>query len=974
LNYNVNAGCDDGSCQYSGVPGCTDVTACNYDVLATVDDLSCVYPGCTDPTSCNYDATAGCDDASCIYPGCSDATACNYDASAGCDDGSCVFAGCTDAGACNFDVTAGCDDGSCTFPGCNDDAACNFDPTAGCYDGSCAYAPLVTIENTSNTSTLSCVVNSIDVVATGASNYSWTNASGQVVGTSAGIAINQPGTYTVTAYNTVGCTTSESITIDSDGSLPIVSIISTSSVLDCNTTSITLTGAGEGTYEWSNGLGSVPSVLVDTPGTYTLSVTAPNGCVASASVTITQDITLPVATITSNGSTVLCPGETITLTASTGASYVWNTSAIGQIITVNTPGSYIVQVTGANGCSAISAATVITQGSAPQPVVTANGPITFCEGNSVVLSSSSGSSYVWSTGATSQSITVTQSGSYYVEVTNASGCSGFSPVTMVEVFSAVSASVDVSGSTTLCEGQSVTLTSSPGDNYLWSNGAITQSINVTEAGTYSVLVSSNDGCTGTSQNVSVEVIAYPNAVVSSNGSTSFCQGNSVVLTVSQADSYLWSNGAITQSITVDQAGEFSVTTFSGGGLCSSTSNPIEVEVVDFYIFYEDADLDGFGDTNLPVEGCELIAGLSLNPGDCDDDNPTINPQADELCDGIDNNCDLEVDELCPDEILGCIDVEACNFNPAANTDDGTCTFPGCTDPTASNYDATAGCDDSSCQYAEGCIDMSACNYDPLAVIDNGTCTYPGCTNIDACNYDAIAGCDDGSCTLPGCTDPTACNYDATAGCDDGSCLAGGCTDALACNYNPNAACDDGSCAYIIGEVEGPQLVFTGDVNSYTFPCDAACEYLWTVSNLVGTEIIAGFVPGSDDVCEVQIAWGSFEGIASVQLAVSCDNGCSNTYEYLVQINDTTSTVPNYLANAGISLYPNPTLHQTTLEVPEALVGSDLKVYNSIGALVYANRVADRRTQLDAAQWAAGVYNILLTDKDDRAVRVRMIKE
>ena len=104
--------------------------------------------------------------------------------------------------------------------------------------------------------------------------------------------------------------------------------------------------------------------------------------------------------------------------------------------------------------------------------------------------------------------------------------------------------------------------------------------------------------------------------------------------------------------------------------------------------------------------------------------------------------------------------------------------------------------------------------------------------------------------------------------------------------------------------------------------------------------------------------------------MSCDNGCSTTFDYNVQIN----TGINELADAGISLYPNPTLHQTTLEVPENLVGSDLKVYNSIGALVYANRVADRRTQLDAEQWAAGVYNILLTDKDDRAVRVRMIKE
>ncbi len=98
----------------------------------------------------------------------------------------------------------------------------------------------------------------------------------------------------------------------------------------------------------------------------------------------------------------------------------------------------------------------------------------------------------------------------------------------------------------------------------------------------------------------------------------------------------------------------------------------------------------------------------------------------------------------------------------------------------------------------GCTDQSACNFDPLATVDDGSCVLPdGCTNQSACNYNPAAQCDDGSCILPdGCTDQSACNYDPAAQCDDGSCiLPDGCTDQSACNYDPAAQCDDGTCEF-----------------------------------------------------------------------------------------------------------------------------------------------------------------------------------
>jgi len=171
-NYDVDAGVDDGSCEYTSCQtfGCTDPTACNYDTEATfengtcdfscygctdpaaanhdgnatIDDGSCQYAGCTDPTAANYDGTADVDDGSCTYPGCTDPAACNHDVGANSDDGSCDYSciGCTDATACNYSAEATQDDDSCDFScyGCTDPAACNHDAGATEDDGSCTYA------------------------------------------------------------------------------------------------------------------------------------------------------------------------------------------------------------------------------------------------------------------------------------------------------------------------------------------------------------------------------------------------------------------------------------------------------------------------------------------------------------------------------------------------------------------------------------------------------------------------------------------------------------------------------------------------------------------------------------------------------------------------------------------------------------------------------------------------------------------
>jgi hypothetical protein len=110
---------------------------------------------------------------------------------------------------------------------------------------------------------------------------------------------------------------------------------------------------------------------------------------------------------------------------------------------------------------------------------------------------------------------------------------------------------------------------------------------------------------------------------------------------------------------------------------------------------------------------------------------------------------------CITAIYGCTDPNSSNFDPLANTDDGTCCVDGCTDPLAFNYDSLATCDDGSCiPIVFGCTDPNAINFFGGANTDDGSCIYVGCTDPNASNYDPNATIDDGSCIYWSCTDPS----------------------------------------------------------------------------------------------------------------------------------------------------------------------------------------------------------------------------
>ena len=281
---------------------------------------------------------------------------------------------------------------------------------------------------------------------------------------------------------------------------------------------ITVTGSSTYNYNWTgpnNFTANTQDINNLAPGTYNVTVTDANNATCTATATIVVNPGSPNPSPNITGSTTFCVGGYTTLDAGTGySSYLWSNGQTTQTINVSSPGPYSVTVTNNNGCTG-TASVVVSQASNLSPTIT--GTLAICSGNSTILDAGPGySSYNWSNGQTTQTITVTQAGNYSVTVSDASGCTGTAQASVVV---SQNPTPSITGNTTICAGTSTTLDAGSGyQSYLWSNNSQTQTINVTTAGTYSVTVTNSSGCTG-SASVNVQVVPLPNPNAGIDNST-----------------------------------------------------------------------------------------------------------------------------------------------------------------------------------------------------------------------------------------------------------------------------------------------------------------------------------------------------------------------------------------------------------------------------------------------------------------------
>ena len=331
-----------------------------------------------------------------------------------------------------------------------------------------------------------------------------------------------------------------------------------------------LNASGGSSYVWSpasslnNANISNPTASPTITTTYT--VTAITSCgTATNSVTITVS---PSITPIITGNNLICNGSSATLSASGGASYVWTTGEITSSIIVSPTTTTTYSVSTSGPCSGISSFTVTVI-----PFITTNitGNTTICAGDATTLSATGGNSYVWNTGATTSSITVSPTSTNTYSVTAMAGsCTGTTSITVSVTPSPKITLATNPASTTICAGDAITITASGGTSYLWNTGATTSSITVspTTSTTYSVSTQLNSCFADSSINITV--ISNPQAVISGNGD--ICVGETATLTASGGVTYLWSTGATTTTINPATAGTYSV--IAQIGRCMNTTTKV----------------------------------------------------------------------------------------------------------------------------------------------------------------------------------------------------------------------------------------------------------------------------------------------------------------------------------------------------------------------------------------------------------------
>lgn len=409
----------------------------------------------------------------------------------------------------------------------------------------------------------------------GYSAYNWNNGS-----TSQTITVSTGGNYSVTVTQN-SCTASdvETVTVNNASA----SITPSGTVTICSGSSITLdAGVSGAAYAWSTSA-NTQTISVNSGGTYSVTVTQ-NGCTASDNVTVTVSANLS-PNITPAGPISICPGGTVTLDAGSGFdTYVWNTNDNTQSLVVSSAGTYTVTVT-QGSCSGNGSVSVSVNAVPVSVNITPSGPVSVCSGSTVTLDAGAGyDGYNWSNTDQSQTTTVSTSGNYIVTVVQ-NGCVGKDTV-VVTVNPLPNPSITPSSNQTICQGETVTFDAGGGyDNYLWSNGATTQTVSVTSAATLDVTVTDN-GCSGaTSNSVSVTVNPVPTASLAELSSSN---GEAVIQASPAGGTYQWltqtsPTGSYSPSATTTQndtvtcgdIAEYHTVIVTVNG-CSDTSNQLAV--------------------------------------------------------------------------------------------------------------------------------------------------------------------------------------------------------------------------------------------------------------------------------------------------------------------------------------------------------------------------------------------------------------
>ncbi len=725
------------------------------------------------------------------------------------------------------------------------------------------------------------------------------------------------------------------------------------------------------------------------------------GCAHSDSVSIFVN----EPTADAGADDTICFAETTTLTAiGTGVTYAWSTgdSTASTTVTPDETTTYLLFVTDANGCTASDEATVLVN---QLPLVDVPDA-SICVGGSTILDAGfPGSDYLWSTAETTQTITVNDSGTFTVMLTDLNGCTNYD-TTVVSIGTGLTV---VLNDETLCEGDTIVFNAgNPGTTYTWSTGENTQTIFATDAGVYSVTVVDANNCSG-SDSATVTVVQLP--PLSAGADTAICEGESITLTALGAGTFEWSTTDTSASITVAPLQDETYTvTLTGGNGCT-VSDDVFVSVnaypsfdlgADFSLCNGDgATLSASDATQYAWSTGESTADINVNPATTTTYSVTATNAGN--CATIDS-ITITVDT--PPAADAGVGDTICEGESATLTATGGGTYlwnNGNANSTITVTPATTETYTITVTAANGCTatDSVVVSVNPLPGVDLGD-------DIDYCpselyEINASGGgtylWNTGDTTefieVSPTTDETYCVTVTTdAGCVQSDCVdlfiravpvADAGDDVTICEGEETELTASGGTEYhwSDGSNDNPNPVSPTSTTTYTvtvsngFGCEDVDDVTVTVNDapdvtLFGFDttfyciyqapiVVAGNPPGgiltgtgiNND--GEWVAADAGVGTHVISYSVTSSNGCVGTDSETITVDECVGTVaiPNELL---IKIYPNPADAFVFIEV-EGLkeAAGDLQMYDAIGKLVLTSRVVNGINQLDIASFATGSY-------------------
>ncbi len=381
-------------------------------------------------------------------------------------------------------------------------------------------------------------------VGSGASNYSvaavptataytWSLPAGWAGASTTNTILATPGIsgiFTVVATNSCGTSPMQTLSVTIN---PLPTITVNSGTL-CSGKTFTIIPSGANTYTIQGGSATV------SPGSttsYTVIGTSTAGCVSASSATSTVTVFASPTIAVNSGS--ICSGKSFTMVPSGASTYTFSS---GPVVTPSITSSYSVTGTSTAGCVSSNTAISNVTVSATPTVSMASG--TICPGGSFTLNASGASTYTYSSGPiVSPTITTT----YSVTGTSTAGCISNTATAAVTVTNSIT--VSITGSNSICTGQSLLLTASGASTYTWNTSATTTTIAPTPTTntTYSVIGSSGS-CSNTAL-INVTVNPLP-TIAASSSTNQLCIGSSATLTASGGSTYTWNPGGAATSIVI----------------------------------------------------------------------------------------------------------------------------------------------------------------------------------------------------------------------------------------------------------------------------------------------------------------------------------------------------------------------------------------------------------------------------------------